>query len=500
MEQTKQKNKGRKITAITKLAYGMGNLVGSGPLALTGAWLLFFYTTFCGLSATQATLIFSIATYLDVILNPLMGFITDNFYKTKIGRKFGRRRFFILLGIPLMAVYPMLWVTGRSFIYYFITYIAFEVIYTSIMIPYETLAVEMTDDFEERTYLTGSKAVFGAVANFLGSSIPGIFFALIGKNDPRSLFFSGLAYAAIFVIALSLLHHNSWERDASEVKNVQTDGVIHTITHLFKDLFSTFRIRTFREHIGMYLFGFGALWLFTAVFTYFLVFALGLSTTTVAALNSMLFVVQFVSTFCFIAICAKAGFSKPFIGASVLVIATFIGFICIYLFQLQSITWLLYGVTLLYGFAIGGIYYIPWTTYTFLADVDEAVTNRRREGIYAGSMTMSGKLMRASVVFILGLVLDHSGFVSSAKTQPDSAIHAIVGIIAIGVIGLSVLGIISALKYKLNKENHTILIDEIKRVHEGGTAADVPSRSKEVVERLTGFAYGDLFGHNTVDK
>ena len=68
----------------------------------------------------------SIATYLDVILNPLIGFITDSFYRTKLGRKFGRRRFFILTGIPLMLLYPMLWVKNMNFFYYLTTYILFE--------------------------------------------------------------------------------------------------------------------------------------------------------------------------------------------------------------------------------------------------------------------------------------------------------------------------------------------------------------------------------------
>ena len=65
--------------------------------------------TFCNMSVVMATLIFSIATYLDVILNPLMGFITDSFYRTKLGRKFGRRRFFILTGIPLMLLHRNAW-------------------------------------------------------------------------------------------------------------------------------------------------------------------------------------------------------------------------------------------------------------------------------------------------------------------------------------------------------------------------------------------------------
>ena len=125
--------KNKKITLIHKLAYGSGNMMGSGALAISGAWLLYFYTTFCNMSVVKATLIFSIATYLDVILNSLMGFITDSFYRTKLGRKFGRRRFFILTGIPLMLLYPMLWVKNMNFFYYLTTYILFEFVYTSRM-------------------------------------------------------------------------------------------------------------------------------------------------------------------------------------------------------------------------------------------------------------------------------------------------------------------------------------------------------------------------------
>lgn len=40
----------RRIKAITRFSYGSGNLIGSGALAISGAWLLYFYTTFCGLT------------------------------------------------------------------------------------------------------------------------------------------------------------------------------------------------------------------------------------------------------------------------------------------------------------------------------------------------------------------------------------------------------------------------------------------------------------------
>jgi len=104
----------KNITARHTVAYGSANLLGSGALAISGAWLMYFYTTFCGLSVVEAAAIFSLASILDAISNPVMGYITDNFYNTRLGRMFGRRRFFILIGIPLVLFYPLLWVSGLA--------------------------------------------------------------------------------------------------------------------------------------------------------------------------------------------------------------------------------------------------------------------------------------------------------------------------------------------------------------------------------------------------
>lgn len=54
----------------------------------------YFYTTYCGLSVLEAGSIFAIARVIDAVLSPIMGYITDNFGDTWLGRRFGRRRFF----------------------------------------------------------------------------------------------------------------------------------------------------------------------------------------------------------------------------------------------------------------------------------------------------------------------------------------------------------------------------------------------------------------------
>ena len=491
-------DKNHKITLVTRLAYGSGNLLGSGALAISGSWLLFFYTTFCHLPVFQAALIFSISTYLDVILNPLMGFITDNFYGTKVGKKFGRRRFFILIGIPLMILYPLLWITGMNFIYYLCTYIMFEMTYTMVMIPYETLAVEMTNSFEERTYLTGFKAMFGKVANFIAAALPGVFFGLLGKDSPYSFLATGLVYGVIMIVALTFLYFNSWERPITEVKNERIDGIIEGFKKLFIDIFSTLRIRAFRDHLGMYLFGFGSEWLFTAVFTYYIVFVLKQPSTMVSGLNSMSAILQLISTALFMWICAKKGFTRPFSFALGIVISAILAYVLIAVLHLSHIAWLIVAITAWFGLGTGGVYYIPWTTYVFMADIDEIVTNRRREGIYSGAMTMAGKLIRATVVFILGVVLQFFGFKEGASTQPQSAVNAIVAIMLIGVVGLAILGQISASRLKLTKDNHKIILNELDRIHHGGKPEDVTDQTRKIVKELSGFDYENCFGNNNV--
>lgn len=109
--------KDHKITNWTRIAYGCGHLMGNSVSAMSGAWLLFFYTTFGNLSAKSAATIFSIATILQGFANPLIAFVSDNFYVTKIGRRFGRRRFWIMIGAPLMLLYPLQWIANMNYWY-----------------------------------------------------------------------------------------------------------------------------------------------------------------------------------------------------------------------------------------------------------------------------------------------------------------------------------------------------------------------------------------------
>jgi len=479
----------KKIHLGHQLAYGSGNLLGSGALAVSGAWLLYFYTTFTDLTMVQAASIFSIGSIVDAISNPIMGHISDNFHHTKLGKRFGRRRFFIMIAIPLMVVYPLMWVDGFGYWYYLGTYILFELIYTMVMVPYETLATEMTSDFSLRSKLTGYKAIFGKIANFMAAFIPGRFMAMYGEESSKSFLYTGILFGIILSIAMAALYFTSWERPFNEIVGEKIKSPIENLKQLVLNMLSTFKVKTFRNHLGMYLFGFGAEWLFAASFTYFVVFALGQKAEMVSNLNSFSSIMQLISTFGFITLCIKMGFAKPFRIALNIVILSVIAYTVLYFTDSNNMVIILFTITAFFGLGTGGVYYIPWNVYTFLADVDEMVTGKRREGVYAGAMTFCGKLMRSVIVFGMGWVLDAFGFVSGEKAQPASAINALITIFSIGVISLAILGVISAYRMKLDRATHKIILDEIQRIKDGGTMNQVTAKTKEVVEQLTGSKY-----------
>ena len=356
---------GRPILLRHQLAYGGGNLLGSGALAISGAWLLYFYTTFCGLTLIEASFIFSVASIIDAISNPLMGYLTDNFGKTRLGKRFGRRRFFLLIGIPLMMFYPLLWVEGLSFWYYLSTYVVFEIIYTSIMVPYETLATEMTDDFSLRSKLTGYKAIFGKLANFLAAFIPGQFILLYGKDSTTPFFLTGLTYGAILIVAISCLWLCSWERERGEEVETSAKRTAEHPAVAGERYAFDFYLRVFRKHLGMYLCGFGAEWLFASIFTYFVIFVLQHDPAMVAGLNSLNSILQLISTALFIGLCVKRASANPISGAgdrhfrgSAVYLAV------VFPSTVRPATVLMFGITVLFGRVPAG-FTIYRTVYTF---------------------------------------------------------------------------------------------------------------------------------------
>ncbi|WP_024486596.1 MFS transporter, partial [Serratia fonticola] len=293
--------KTRKIGLFNYLAYGSGDFLGAGTTALTAAWLLYFYTTFCGLSPIEATFIFAMARVLDAVVSPLMGYLTDNFGSTWLGKRFGRRKFFILLGIPLVFSYSLMWVGHMDYWYYLLTYLFFDVVYTMILVPYETLVPEMTDDFKQKTKFSGARIGLAQLSAILAAFLPGILLSYLGKDSAVSFFYSSLVFSIICACVLTLVYFFTWERPAEQKSAAALEAekqkltLFQSLKRLNVELSSTLRIRIFRQHLGMYLGGYIAQDVFNAVFTYYVVFVLMQSAATASNLMGTMAIMQFVA-------------------------------------------------------------------------------------------------------------------------------------------------------------------------------------------------------------
>ncbi|WP_083487297.1 MFS transporter [Limosilactobacillus secaliphilus] len=489
--------KNHKITNWTRIAYGCGHLMGNSVSAMSGVWMLYFFTTFGNLSAKDAATIFSVGTLLQGFANPIIAFISDNFNATRLGRRFGRRRFWIMIGAPLMLTYPLQFIPHMGYWYYFFAYAIFEMIYTMTSMPYGTLSIEMTKSFKERNYLVGYGEMIAKIANFGVAALPGLVFSWLGKESANSFLIVACILCLIMMTGELLVYFNTWELPPDQVKTEYVDNWWEGIKKLFIDYLSTLRCRAFRRQLMVYMFGQGSEGLFAAVFTYFVVFALQKPASLVSGIQSMNSIIQLCSTAVFMIVISRKGFKWPFTIAMSAVICTCVAYACLYWFHISSVVAIII-ISVIFATFTGGVFYTPHALYPFIPDVDEALTDRRREGVYSAAMGLCGKLMNAIYVLVLGYVLEQAGFVKGAKTQPVSAVHAIVGVLTIGVGFMAIVGIIGIWRLNLNKERHKILLDEIARVHAGGSMKDVTPEARAVVEDLTGWKYEQCFGHNNV--
>lgn len=498
--------KERKIQFHHYLAYGSGDFLGAGTAVLTSAWLLYFYTSFCGLTPVEATLIFACARVLDAVVSPLMGYLSDNFGGNWFGKRFGRRKFFILLGIPCIFSYTIMWVSGMDFWYYLLTYLLFDIVYTMILVPYETLVPEMTDDFKHKSKFSGARIAMGQLSAILAAFLPGIFLGHFGKDNPLSFFYASLVLAIICAVVLTLVYCFTWERPAELKSDAERHAEEESLTpgqrlsRLWIELTSTLRIKIFRQHLGLYLGGYIAQDVFNAVFTYYVVFVLMQSAQTASNLMGVMAILQFVAVVGMIPLCIRFGPAPSYRFVVVLFGLASASFSLVYYLGLHDIYTLLLFISAVAGLGRGGINYIPWNIYTYISDVDEAVTAQRREGIFAGVMTMTRKASQAGAVMLVGVVMQVSGFVSGQSIQGPQVSHTILHILSFGTLAVLSIGFLVSLKFKLNLQTHRLLQLENQRMRNANRPLpeSVSPETRATVETLTGMQYESLWGNNNI--
>ena len=450
-----------KISLGQKIAYGSGDMSVNILFAAISFYLLYFFVNVGGLKAGLASVVFIIARAWDAITDYLMGRIVD---KTKFG-KWGKRRVYMLFGaIPYGLSFILLWLAPfgenaqiAKMIYYTLVYMLYNTVWTVVYIPYNALTANMTDDYDERTSISGIRIAMANVGMLLGAAVfalladgtESILYGALGSLSKAyavaSVIFGVLSSVIFFICSLTVK-----EREDTSKENTQ--GFFVTLKELFK-------LKEFRNVIGTYLLSMVGFDIIMSVFMFFINDTMGFGGGTM----SMVFIATplicaILSSFIWVK--ASEKFSKHKVYAVACVYMTLS--LSLALFVPENVVWSTVVMCVLAGLGMSAIQILPYASLPDVVEVDEYVNGVRREGAFYGITQFMYKLASGISVALVSLVLELFGYIESTDNtvidQPHSALVAIRVVLAVVPSVIFLVSVIFAYRANMGRER----FDKIK--------------------------------------
>ncbi|MDR3191037.1 MAG: MFS transporter [Lactobacillaceae bacterium] len=512
------------------LGVGAWDMFNSGSGGLIGSWLLYFLTAFGGVNPGIAALLISARLFIDMIWAPVVAVLSDNFYRFALGRKFGRRRFFLIFSIPTSLAFVAMWIpmaAGWSWLYYLIAFIVFDICLDLILIPWETLPAEMTEDYTQRNKMGTVRMWAAGLAQPLIALVPSFFMKMLPAEpgyttSPYALFATALLWGVMGIVLTVAVYFSSWDpihisaerRElilahlAEQRKTVQSP--VKIIANNFANLALTLRIKTFRKHLVLYFSTFGVIDSYTTIFVIFASVSFLPTLTIDPALAGVILAIPLlIMTFAWSPVSAWL-LNHPKVGAQKLYLIGFgtVLFACatygVTFFSRASLSSgqaMLAVVTASCIFTIGRNIMggVPWVVFPMMADIDEVISREKRAGVFAGAMTFVRKFTNAIFNIIIGAVMGWAGYNQQVSQSADkitayvakhggttkeafekivtdeklaNQIHSagtgIAYLMVFFVGALVIWAMWNAATFKLNSHTHQVLMTEIERFREVG--------------------------------
>lgn len=466
-----------------KIAYACGDIYGGGSFLIVGLLLLVFLTKVEGLSGVWAGAIIFIGKVWDAVTDPLMGILSD---RTK--SKHGRRRLFFLLGaLPVFASWVMLWhsfgITNETvkIIYYIITFMFFSTSFTVVMVPYNAILADMTNDYNKRSAYTGVRLSFSAGAAILCGIVPGM---IAGSYETQQTGYLVMAiiFGIIFGLSWIAVFLGTWENTKRQSK----------AGFSYKEWFSVLRNKSFRSYSLAFIFSQMAIDIAMALAVFYLSVSLQKDYLFETAMGSIL-VVQLMFIIIFSRVAQKLGKKAPgYIAAVVWIVAN----IFIFSFTPQTPDVLIVAVCALIGIGAAGCNLVSWSILPDISDVDELMTGKRREGLYSGVSTFLRKLSGGIVVGATGIMLDifryNDAAVSTGNIDPLTTIGIKLLFCAAPVLFL-LLMLLFLRKYRLGKHEYNVMHGVLAAFRQEGAGIKLSSEQEAVCQTITGMDADKLY-------
>lgn len=417
------------------MAYGSGESVPVVANTVIGLYLLYFLTDIVGMSPAFAGTIFMIGRAWDAFTDPAMGMISDR-TKSKWGR---RRPYFLLAALPLLLAYSFLWYEVSfndtlTFIYYMLLYMMFMTFMTVYHVPYVSMIAEYSTDYLERTSITNFRIFFQLFFGLIAAVVP----KMIADQSGYSVM---ALYVGIFLFIVAIIQFLVTREDKKEVTSEKFN---------FKnEIASVFKNRAMRYLLIIYVGCYAAANVIESFVIYYMKYYLNREVDM-----SILFVIVIgtgiLAIPLWMKITEKIGKKKALFYGLALWIMGQIG----WLVPSQSTPdYYVYVVGIVAGVGYGVAHVLPWAMLPDVVDIDELQTGMKREGIYSGVMTFFMKLANSIAIFLVGIVLEFSGYVAN-EAQSASTLSTIKWTMVLAPGIFVVMAIVATVMYPFSREDH----------------------------------------------
>ncbi len=403
-----------------KIAYGVGDLGNNVAYGALGFYFVFFLTDVAGLSPFWAGNIFMIVRMWNAVLDMVVGGLSDH---TKT--RHGRRRPYLLYGaLPLGVAFALLWqvfFVGEvsMIVFYIFAGVLFSTMFSLVAIPYNALLPELSQDYNERTSISGFKMAF----SFVGSLLSAMGVTLIvdtiypGKVLYRQSYpVMGWLLGAVVTVCILLCFAGTKERVQPTLQKPEP---------MLKSLRSLLRLKEYRLVLGVFIFNMVGFDIIMALYIYFMKYALQISDDVSYLFMMIPLVLAVIATPLWVWVSDKLGKKKAYIISAIYFVVPLL--ICLFL-PAGNIP-LIIGIIALIGVGISASQTLTFSILPDVVEVDELKNGVRREGTIYGTTMFLYKLASAVLVALTTAMLGVFGYLESAGgevvTQPASAILGI---------------------------------------------------------------------------
>lgn len=432
----------------TVLGFGIGDLGCNLYFSLMGFLFINYMTDRMGLSGTLAGTAMLYGNLWDAITDPIISSLSD-----RTRSRFGRRHPYMFIGSLLVALFLYLFFSlptnlpeKETFIKVTVILCLLNTAYTMVIIPYSSLQPELTDDYTDKTRLSGWRMAFALVGTFIAvTGLP------IATNS--SWITMALIMGSIIVITTFITVFTVKEPGLGLYKKQK--GVIRTYREAFTN-------KEFIPALLAWTLFIMGVTIIQQGYLYYFKYNIGNETLFSIALFGLL-IMALITLPLWVKISHKISKAQCYIyGMGLFVI------ILLAIYFLSPIINGLFTVTLLIlgGIGLSTHYIIPTALVPDIVELDAVRSGIRREGAYYSIWNFIMKLGKGIAALIIGITLDISGFVPAVDGvvgQQSSATQDGIALLCGPITAIIIiLGMISLKWYPINREYYQKNMEKYK--------------------------------------